>query len=78
MTADPGPRRRITPGDWLGPKSWILSVVALVLAGVAALTTRDWLVVSTLLAVAVIYLVIPPLRRRLRIYRAELGKRHPS
>jgi hypothetical protein len=45
---------------------------------VAALTTRDWLVVSTLLAVAVIYLVIPPLRRRLRIYRAELEKRHPG
>lgn len=77
MTTDPGPRRRITPGDWLGGKSWILSVVAFGLALAAVLTHQDWPVVALLLFGGVVYLVVPPLRRRLRILRAEMEQRHP-
>jgi hypothetical protein len=35
-------------------------------------------VVAVLIFAGVVYLVVPPLRRRLRILKAELEQRHPG
>jgi uncharacterized membrane protein YoaK (UPF0700 family) len=75
-------RPRITLSDWLGRWSWIVSVVAAIFGVLAIFFAHNALLVATFFAVAVIYLVLPPFKRRMRAmeatYRRQADERKQS